>query len=103
MKTITPAKASEILKGGEAVLIDIRTSREYGQGHIEGAELVDFYEDFRDKIDKYDRDKRYIIYCRTASRTHYAMMIMRQMGFSDVSHIQGGTVEWERQGYPLVQ
>ncbi len=85
-------------------ILDIRTPEEFNSGHIEGAINLDFYkEDFRDKLDQLDKDKKYLIYCRTANRSGQALEIMRDLGFTEVYNMLGGIVEWEKEGHPLIE
>jgi len=84
-------------------LIDLRTPDETAAGHIAGADFIDFYdEDFRDQLDALERDKTYVIYCRSGGRSGSALDTMREMGFSEVYNVLGGFNDWKAAGLPLV-
>jgi rhodanese-related sulfurtransferase len=86
------------------IIIDVRTSAEYDSGHIENAVLVDYNSaNFREEISKYDRDKKYLIYCRTGRRSAGARDIMEELGFSYIYHMDGGITEWVAEGFPVVK
>jgi rhodanese-related sulfurtransferase len=75
------------------VILDIRTPSEFQSENIEGAINIDFYAfDFREKMAELKKDKTYLIYCRTGSRTKVAMEIMRQLQFTDVYEVDKGIV-----------
>jgi hypothetical protein len=58
-KDVTAQGASDLIQQNEGnpdfQIIDVRTTEEFSDGHIEDAILIDFYsEDFRDEIAKLD-------------------------------------------------
>ncbi len=85
------------------VILDVRTPSEYASGHIENAVNLDYYDDaFEETLDNYDRNKTYLIYCRTGNRSAAAMKIMKNLGFTNVYNMQGGINVWISAGYPVV-
>ena len=92
----------ELQDDPEFVLLDIRTTAEVEAGHISGAINLDFYDSsFRDNLTALDRDKIYLIYCRTANRTGQAYDIMGELGFERVYDMDGGITQWAAGGYPV--
>ena len=86
----------------EFVLMDIRTPAEVEASHISGAVDLDFYSStFRDDLAALDRNKIYLIYCRTANRTGQAYNIMEKLGFERVYDMGGGITQWIAAGYPV--
>ncbi len=86
------------------VIIDVRTPGEYGAGHIENASDINFYSDsFRDDLEKLDRTRIYLIYCRSGSRSARAMRLMERLGFVSVYNIKGGINSWAASGLPMVR
>jgi rhodanese-related sulfurtransferase len=86
------------------VIIDVRTPEEYADGHIEEAINLNYYsETFKSELDELDKDKTYLIYCRTGRRSRVALNIMEDLDFSEVYHIEDGIVEWEKLGFPTVK
>ena len=82
------------------VIIDIRTPEEYKTGHIENAININFYDpDFKQKLSSLEKDKTYIVYCRTGYRSGLAIPIFKELGFQKVYEIDGGIVEWVKSGY----
>ena len=100
-------EAATLIQENEAnpdfIILDVRTPAEYNAGHIEGALMIDFNADgFREKIDQLDRDKTYLVYCRTGNRSRGALEIMAELGFPRVYHLVTGIVGWQEAGLPVV-
>ncbi|MEP6263073.1 MAG: rhodanese-like domain-containing protein [Gillisia sp.] len=79
-----------------AVFLDVRTPQEFKEGHIEGAVLINFFdEDFKEQVEALDKDKPVYIYCRSGNRSQKAGMILTEMGFQEVYDIEAGYIGWE--------
>ncbi len=107
VEDIAPIEAHDLIqrnKGNQNfVIIDVRTQEEYADGYIEGAVNLDYYsEDFGEELDRLDKVKTYLIYCRTARRSGVALRMMEELGFGEVYNMSGGIVEWEAEGLPVV-
>lgn len=77
------------------VILDVRTPGETAQGTIEGAKLIDYRNpDFKQKIAKLDKDKTYLIYCRSGGRSSSAAKLMQELGFSKIYELKNGYSGW---------
>lgn len=84
------------------IILDIRTPREYRQGHIPGAISIDYYNpNFKSNIDRLDRGKTYLIYCRSGNRTGRSLKIFAELGFLHIYHLKGGIIDWQANKYEL--
>lgn len=84
------------------VILDVRTPEEFITGHLKGASNIDFYDEiFEDKIDEFDKKKKYLIYCRSGSRSRQAMFLMRDLGFEEVYNLESGIISWNDHGYQI--
>ncbi len=106
IERVAPEKALEIIREHKGdpnfVVLDVRTPQEYRSGHIAGAINIDFYApDFPKRLDKLDKNKTYVVYCRSGHRSGQAVSLMRQLGFTHIYDVQGGLSTWVRQGLPL--
>jgi rhodanese-related sulfurtransferase len=87
---------------GNPVIIDVRTPQEYASGYINGAVNIDIGSPtFKDEIGKLDKNKTYIVYCRTGVRSAAARDIMEGLGFQHVINVLGGITAWEAAGLPV--
>jgi rhodanese-related sulfurtransferase len=90
---------------GEApvVLLDVRTPGEIREGHVAGAEFLDSSDPgFREHLDRLDRDRAYLVFCRSGMRSARTVVAMREKGFPAVWNVDGGILAWRRAGLPLV-
>lgn len=86
------------------VIIDVRTEKEYAEGHIPGSLNIDFKSPgFSNTMATFDRGKTYLLYCATSRRSEQAVSMLRDLGFLEAYHIFGGLDEWIRKGYPVVR
>lgn len=84
------------------IIIDVRTPQEFANEHIENALNLDYYsEKFRDELNKLDKEKTYLIYCRSGNRSGKALSIMKELAFREVYNMLGGIIHWKAEGYPL--
>ncbi len=75
----------------EAVLIDVRTAKEFESGHLDGALNMDYLaEDFWDKMEHLDPECAYFVYCRSERRSLRACTLMQNGGFKQVYNLSGG-------------
>ncbi len=85
-----------------AVLLDVRTAEEYGEGHLAQARNVDYKrDDFRQQVAKLDKSKPYFVYCKAGVRSEKAADLMKELGFRQVYTLEGGIDEWEDEDLPV--
>jgi len=105
IETVSPSAAAETIsdEATEVIVLDIRTPEEFSEGIIEGAMNIDFYaSDFAAQLDSLDKDASYVVYCRSGTRSGQAMPTFRELGFADVSEIDGGIAAWYNEGLPIL-
>ena len=108
LKTITSKEGYNLIQANkdnpDFTIIDVRTSDEYKTGHIEKAINIDYFggEAFEKDLNQLDKNKSYVIYCRTGHRSGLAMKIMEKLGFTEVYNI-GGLMDWTEAGYKTVK
>lgn len=75
----------------EKIYIDIRTSEEFNEGTIPQAINIDYYaEDFNEKMQKFDKNQKLIIFCKSGGRSSEALILLKEMGFKNVEEYEGG-------------
>jgi rhodanese-related sulfurtransferase len=86
---ITSFSSSNLQKG--AMLVDVRTPGEFNQGHLEGAQNIDWLSpDFASKWSDVDKDTKIFVYCKVGGRSAQSAQKLRAMGFKNVINLTGG-------------
>ncbi len=106
IKDVTIEEAKKIIEENRDnhnfVVLDVRTSDEYDDGHIEDAMNIDIYAyDFKDRLRKLSKDGKYLVHCRTGVRSCDATKIMKEMNFKEVYHMNEGIAGWREKRFPL--
>lgn len=95
-KNIDTQEFQKIQSGDNVVVLDVRTAQEVAEGHIEGSENYDVLNgEFMQKVDSFDKDKTYLVYCRSGARSANACSVMDQKGFEKVYNLDGGILGWQ--------
>lgn len=85
-----------MLNKPETILLDTRTPAEFHGGHIPGAELVDLFDrELQNKLDQMDKDKIYLLYCRSGNRSAQLCKVMSKMGYSGLYNLKHGIIKWD--------
>jgi adenylyltransferase/sulfurtransferase len=100
--TVTPQELRELLDSDQKIaLIDVREPVEWEINHIEGADLVPkSVIETGEGLARIPHDRIPVLYCKTGVRSAEALAALKQAGFSDALHLQGGIVAWARQLEP---
>lgn len=102
IKRVPAQVFSQAVTQDEGTILDVRTPAEFAEGHIADATVVDWNDpSFPSRVAELDKSKRYLVYCRSGSRSAQAVAAMREMGFTDITELQGGVIAWEAAGLPL--
>lgn len=99
---ITPRELRDWLDSGKKLaLIDVREPVEYDIVHIDGARLIPQSSiNSGEGLAKLPQDRLPVLYCKTGVRSAQALAVLRQAGFADAVHLQGGIVAWAQQMQP---
>jgi len=105
VKVCTVAEAKAWLERGEVVgFLDVREDHEFARDHARGARHVGkgiIERDIETLIpDKY---APIILYCGGGYRSVLAADALQQMGYTNVTSMDGGIKAWRDAGYPMEQ
>lgn len=85
-------------------LIDVRTPEEFSQGHIENAVNIDFMaDDFDAKVASLDKEKPVLVYCKSGGRSAKAATRLKELGFKNITDLDGGISSWNNENKPTVK
>jgi len=95
----------DVLAGRKAVengamIIDVRSKKEYNLGHIKGSVNIPIA--YVDKMyNSLPRDKELVVYCHSGSRSAIAARLLREQGWT--VHNVETQEDWEREIIPKIQ
>jgi rhodanese-related sulfurtransferase len=106
----TAAETAEKLRAGTAVVVDVRQSSEWEAGHIDGSVpaprgLLEFFADPASPrhAEALEPERPTIVVCHSGARAALAAATLQDMGYDDVSVLDGGVSAWVEAGLPLTE
>ncbi len=108
IENITPDEAYILIQENKDnpnfVILDVRTPEEFLDEYIENAVNLDYYSDtFRNGLDKLDKNKTYLIYCRSGRRSENALNITKELDFREVYNMLDGIIKWKSERLPTTK
>lgn len=83
------------------LILDVRGPGEHAEGHVKDSILMELQSpDFLAKLKELDKNKTYLVYCRSGIRSAKAAQIMEDMGFNNIYTMEGGFTNWSACGLP---
>jgi len=93
---------SMLQKDKKWIVLDVRSAEEFNSGHIKGAVNIDIRQpDAFSKIDKLNKNAKYIVHCRTNHRSGMAVEHMMQSGFKNIYQMMDGWSGWLTNNLPV--
>jgi rhodanese-related sulfurtransferase len=83
-QNITNSELKNLIKQPNTIVIDVRTAKEIAEGYITGTkEFADINNagEFAKTIQRIDKSKNYVVYCRSGARSAKACSLMEMTGF----------------------
>ena len=98
IREVSTAEAETLAALG-ALVLDVRESEEWSEGHIPGAIHVPRgHLESRIEAAVPRRDEPIVIYCAGGTRSAFAAQQMQAMGYTDVVNMLGGFQQWKSEG-----
>jgi len=97
--TITATELKAWLDGGRPVeLVDVREPAEYEIVRIPGSVLIPKGDILSgEALSRLPQDRQLVLYCKSGVRSAEALAAVKQAGFADAVHVQGGVTAWATQ------
>lgn len=101
---ISAEKAYSMIKNKRTLILDVRTAREYYDGHIENSLLIPLgqLKQRLNEINSY-KETDIIVYCRSGNRSIVASETLSAEGFKRVYNLKHGIRGWIRKGYKITK
>ena len=99
---ITAAELMSMLEKNDFLLVNVHIPYE---GEIPPTDLFVPYNEVEQYLRQFPPDKtaKIVLYCRSGSMSATAAKTLVKQGFTNVWNLEGGMVDWEKQGYKLVR
>lgn len=103
-KSVSPAIATQLINKEDALLLDIRTKKEWDTGHIANAKHIPVADIDRriSELEKY-KARPVIVVCNLGQVAGSVSKRLKAAGFENVTRLQGGITEWKGQNLPIVK
>jgi len=100
--TITATELKEWRDAGkDFLLVDVREPAEYEIVRIPGSVLIPKGEILSgEALSRLPQDRQIVLHCKSGVRSAEALAALKQAGFSNAVHVQGGVLAWIRQVDP---
>jgi len=100
-REVAPAQGVLLINQGAAVL-DIRTPKEFSEGHVIGAHNIPAA-DLGARISELDKYKGQpvLIYCDSGNTSQKAASTLAKNGFESVHSLKGGIRSWRNEQFPV--
>ena len=111
IQTLDPFTVKSMLEKNECVLIDVRDIRElWKEGTVKNAKhiprgMLEFWLDPQSsyfKENKFDPNKKMVLYCALGMRSALSTKTLVDMGFENVAHVKGGFDALKQNGFEIV-
>ena len=101
---ITPSNLVNLVNREDAVIVDVRDNKEFGNGHIAGALNIPFATiDSRiGELASY-KGKPIVLVCKMGQHAGSIGRKLKAQGFEDVRRLSGGMAEWGANSLPVVK
>lgn len=95
-ENIDVVQFKKMMTDSNIVVLDVRTPKETAQGKIDGTLEINFFDpSFKSKILNLDKEKTYLVYCRSGNRSAKTCNIMAKNGFENLYNLKGGFNAWK--------
>src|SRR6266568_4129396 len=100
-----PAELKKRLDAGEpVVVVDVRDPDEYRDGSIDAATNISRgFLEFRIGTVAPEPSTPVVLYCQTGLRSMLAAKALHDLGYTNVTNLQGGFQRWAQSGLPVVK
>lgn len=100
--SVEASEATRLMNRENAIMLDIRNTAEFSDGHILNATNIPFSEfDNRTNDLEKIRNKPVIVCCKTGTSASLAVAALNKLGFENIYRLKGGIEGWKNASLPL--
>ncbi len=94
--------AARLAAPNAPLVLDVRTEREWNEGHVEGGLHVPVNH-LEERLASIPRDRELVVACRSGYRSSLATSLLARAGFAHLTDLTGGMDAWTGAMLPTVQ
>jgi rhodanese-related sulfurtransferase len=100
--TVTSGQLAKMLQQKDFLFVNVHTPYE---GEIKNTDAFIVFDKISDNLDKLpkDRSAKIVLYCRSGRMSEIAARQLMTLGYTQVSHLSGGMIDWKRNGYEIIE
>lgn len=101
-KILTSDELAAVLEKKDFFFINVHIPYE---GEIKNTDVFIPYDKIAENIDKLPKDKniKIVLYCRSGRMSEIAAKELIKLGYTNISHLEGGMIDWEKKGYEIIK
>lgn len=97
---VEPRQATRLLNTENAIMVDIRSEKEFRKNHIANAIRMETTQGASSALDKH-RNKPLIVYCNSGNQSIGICRKLHKQGFATVYNLKGGIFAWQKAELPV--
>lgn len=103
-RTISNQELVTLMNHNQAVVVDLRTSKEFSEGHITGALHIP-YTSITSRMTEIERhkEKPIVLTCKLGQHSGATGAQLRKAGFKNIQRLAGGMNGWRMGNMPVVK
>ncbi|MBE0402660.1 MULTISPECIES: rhodanese-like domain-containing protein [Halomonas] len=101
---VTSTQATQLINREDAVVLDIRESKDFKAGHIAGARNIP-HNKLDNRMNELDKVKNQpiIVVCKHGQSAGAVQTKLAKAGFERVTKLKGGMAQWQADSLPVVK
>ena len=99
-KNVSPKELNTLLKAKDFIFVNVHIPF---AGNIDGTDLSIPYDQIEQNLSQLaaDKDAKIVLYCRSGHMSQIAAEKLVALGYTNIWNLNGGMVDWEKEGFEL--
>ena len=99
--TLTSDQLAAMLRQKDFYFVNVHIPYE---GEIKNTDAFIVFDKIAENLDRLpkNKDEKIVLYCRSGRMSEIAAQELARLGYSHVSHLAGGMIDWKRSGYEVL-
>ncbi len=91
---LSPERVESMARNGQALVIDVRESSEYKNGHIPRSRHIPLGQ-LLQRLKEVNKSHTVVVVCQSGNRSSRACEMLQQAGYTKVFNLSGGMNSWK--------